>query len=160
MIEMTAPKKDAQLSIGVRCPVCIDLVLLSFVSGKDGRSDFYSPSNFHRHLVRHTKAKPERVTSLSKASVRVKREAKYKPSGKRQRTTGTSSDDSEDSSERVENVRLEKELADNYVKESDDFSKEDSDVNDLVVEKRASKGDAEAGSVVAPGPSKKQKNIR
>lgn len=132
MVEVTPPQKGSRLSISVCCFVCGDIVPLSFVFGNGIRADYYGPSNFYRHMIRHTKPKSEPVTRSSKASTEGKTKRKLKGkrsrSGKKRRKNDTSSE-SEDSD--AENVTLAKELSNNYLHESDDFIDDDVDDDEL-----------------------------
>ncbi|KAJ6642842.1 hypothetical protein Bhyg_07796 [Pseudolycoriella hygida] len=126
-----------------------------YVLGNGKRSNFYSSSNFHRHLVRHTQTnKSERVTRSSK-SVGSKRKLTNKcaQSGKRKIRNDTSSA-SEDSNS--ENDRLRKELSKNYINECDDLvddlDDKDSINNDFTMD-AAKKDCTESRIVEKTGPS-------
>lgn len=104
---VTLVNEDSRLSISVRCFVCGDVVPLSFVLGNGKRKDYYGPSNFYRHIVRHTKTKSVKSerTRSSKTSTQgeTKRELKAKRSrsGNKRRKNNTSSESEGSDAEKI-----------------------------------------------------------
>lgn len=142
MIEVAESSNNSRPSVGARCPVCAETVSFPLVLGNGKRADFFSPSNFQRHIVSHIQQnKAEDVIRSSKSTVKnrtkcnstgpKKNERKRRlknnstrPVKRRRKNDSTSESESSD----VENVQLAKDLANNYNNESDDLADDDEDM--------------------------------
>ncbi len=166
MIETS--NKDSRLSVGFRCPVCKELVPFPFVTGNGKRNDYYSPSNFQRHIIRHIGKKGSQHvkhssnTSSTSAGGIKKRQLKDKRSrhGKKQRKNDASSE-SEDSD--ADNANLARELEKNFLNESDDLAEDDMDHVEQLNDDVAVDAAVDTAAIVCdsePGPSTRITNGR
>lgn len=148
MIEVAMSLEESRLTISGRCPICRDTFPFQFVRANGIRCDYFSPSNFQRHIGGHTqKTNSKRVTRSSNASTKTKAKRKYerkptRPTKRQQKHDSTS--ESEDS-----DADIAKELSKNYLNESDDLAEDDEEMNEVYMEtsKRADTNQIEeAGS--------------
>lgn len=126
MVE-TSAADDGKLSFTVCCPVCQEKVPLCFVPGNERRSEFHSPSNFHRHVLRHTTSKAQRATRSSTLGKR----SKVASPRKSKRSRPKDSDDDSD------NDQIEKELIENYRNEDDDLIEDDEELEEIATDNSA-----------------------
>lgn len=152
MVEIIVDGEDC--TFGIRCPICKDCLSAPFVNGMGKKADSYTLSNFQRHLREvHIPANSKRGTKRSsKQSTKpdVKRVVKKLKVGKlRPRKQQKQKETSSDSEEiEIENDRVAKDLAKNYLNEEDDLADDDLD-EDLADDHK------ELGHVNLPGTSTK-----
>lgn len=154
MIEITR-EEDSRITISGRCPICKDAFPFSFVHGNGKRSDYFSPSNFQRHIGGHTQQmKSKQIVRSSKVPTNTKTKRKYerkstRPNKRRRKHDSTSESEDSDADQ------IDKELSKNYINESDDLAGDDENDNEVGVEIRTR---ADTNQTEKAGPSSKITN--
>lgn len=110
------------VSAGVKCPVCLEVILIS------KSTNYFLLSNFHKHIRVHLKEEMKKKAAKGKRKLRSKNTSKVKRSSSRfHNATKIESDASSDSGDIA---AISKEMEKNFAAESDGEDLENLEISD------------------------------